>query len=129
VPHQISIHESDGTIVVTYHGDVFAREVIEVLDEILAQADCVQNHKLIADFALANGCVEASDIPDLAIATRKFEASISNAQWAIVTGTLRDFGVARMYESIVNADKIAMRTFHTVDEARTWLSPGVTASA
>lgn len=129
MPHQISIHKSDDLIVVTYHGDVYAREVVEVLDEVLARADCIQNHKLIADFALASGCVEASDIPDLALATKRFEASISNAQWAIVTGTLRDFGVARMYETIVNAEKIAIRTFHTIDEARSWLSPGVTASA
>ena len=125
MPMNFSINHLNQLIVMSATGVLRAREVIDCTRSLYREGDWRESYKTLVDMTTVDRMdIDFSEMRSIA-ATSEIAARtrLRTGRQALVAGSDANFGMARMYEAMVD-EKVSqqIRTFRKIEDARKWLN-------
>lgn len=120
--HTITFDVSLSCFIVTATGPATIADILSFVDEILRDGRWQNGVNAIVDYRLADlNVLSYPDANVLADSIRKLKREIGVCRIAHVVSRAVDFGMVRMWESMVEGQvSFDVRVFYSMDEARRW---------
>jgi hypothetical protein len=115
--------ENDGLLIVRLKGILdakMAESMVELIE--IKEAHLEKGFDRFCDFTGLEGIeLSSSDIFELTNRRRAFNLNDVHVKSAFLSTDLLGFGIARMYEQLLNSPRIEVRVFRDVQSAADWL--------
>jgi hypothetical protein len=79
----------------------------------------------VADFREVEVTRTGAEVRTVAAGTKRFNEFMRGGRLAVVATQQASFGLARMYEALIEARSLEVRVFRDYDEARSWALEGI----
>lgn len=122
MPITTRIEPGTGFRIHTVTGEIDLKEVRATLEEAYSHPDFRPEAGAVWDLVAATGNPETEDVRHLADFVGKLAGSAATGRVALLVSGEFEFGMARMYESILSGQSSKpMRVFRDMDEATRWV--------
>jgi hypothetical protein len=104
-------------------GSFTTDELLTVIDDLVDDPAYDPTYNGLSDHRRVTRPISPAQLYRLIVHIRQVRDRIAPERWAVVTGSLAAYGMARMMSVYAERLSIDLRPFHDMDEALEWLFP------
>lgn len=123
MPISYRIESPGDLIVVEAIGEVPVEAYVDLWNEMIADERISPGPRILADFRKVEVRRSGAEVRSVAATVHRFQAFVEGGRMAVIADQPASFGLARMYESLVEPTAFEVRVFRDPDEARAWIDP------
>ena len=124
MPLVYDIEESTGFVVINAIKRIGTDEYIETWKTAVADDRAPRCPRILVDLTGVEIHRTGHEVRAAAAGSKRFFESIAGGRLALVATQQVSFGIARMYDALVQAEGFELQIFRDVDTARAWLAEG-----
>ena len=121
MPLEYDVETETGLVVVHASGEIPPEEYFGLWATFI-EDDRIQNApRILADFREIELSRSGADIRRVALGSKRFHAFMLGGSQAVVATQEASFGMARMYEALLEGTGFEIEVFRDLEEARAWI--------
>ncbi len=126
MPLTWEIDADTGLILIAATGAVPIEAYLDLWKELMGDPRIEPGPCVVADFREVEVTRTGAEVRTVAAGTKRFNEFMHGGRMAVVATQQASFGLARMYEALIEERSIQVRVFRDAEEARTWALEGLT---
>jgi hypothetical protein len=123
MPISYRIESPSGVILIDVVGEVPIEAYSDLWEELMADERISSGPRILADFRKVEVRRTGAEVRSVAATVQRFRAFAAGGRMAVIADQPASFGLARMYETLVEPTAFEVRVFRDPDEARAWIDP------
>ncbi len=121
MPLTWEVEAATGLILIEAKGRIEVDRYLTLWDELMADPRVEAGPNLLADFREVEVTRSGSEVRTVAAGNKRFNDYIEGGRLAVVASQQASFGLARMYEALIESQSLEVQVFRAYEPARAWL--------
>jgi hypothetical protein len=121
MPFSFRIDIERGLVLFTGLGTFTSKDLLTCLEDVVAHPGFQPHFDHLVDMRQVTDFQPGAEDNMIRAARDRDDVNLQGGRFAIVSSSDLVFGMTRMYETLMNDAGVKVRTFRSMDEAKTWL--------